>query len=430
MLHLGPNSAAIARFAIPSAAALAAFAVLSFFPRRRPWTDGRVILLLLPAAVIVDSLPVAWWVHHFRYQMAFHTVVLLCYAAGIARVSRLLSERLPKRVGVPLAALVSGAALLAWAPSGTEQYGRVIQAYAHNCENILHQQVETGRWIARNLPEDAVVGMNDAGAIAYYGHRSTLDLLGLTTEGFARVYRSGTGCLFERLRRLPPERTPTYFAIYTEWFPYLETSGILGPEAFRAHLGFNTICGGDDKVVYPASWIDVKSTDAPLLPHPEISGMRLRDALDLAWIEDERRHEWSSYGYEYEEKRRAWASRPSALPRDILRQYSYPDRPTRPLTDGGRIISGWERFRAGAIPARDAVLVMRTDAWYSNRLEVRVDGAVAGQWTIARSETAWVEPAFRVPGRLIARPRPVIEIRREDPKDGGDYAPFHYWLYQ
>lgn len=430
MLQLRQDGGAIARFAIPSAAAFIAFAVFGFFPRRRPWADGRVLLLLLPAAVLVDSLPAVWWVHHFRYQMAIHTVVLLCFAAGLARVSRLLVERLPRLVGIPLAALVSGAALLAWAPSATEQNGAVIQVYAHNCGNILDQQVKTGRWIARNLPADAIVGMNDAGAIAYYGNRATLDLLGLTTEGFARVYRSGTGCLYERLRHLPKERTPAYFAIYPEWFPYLASSGILGPEAFRAHLGFNTICGGDDKVVYPATWIDARPADSPVLPHAEIAGMMLRDALDLAWIEDEQRHEWSSHGYEFDGKKRDWKSKPTVLPRDILRQYSYADRPTRPVTDGGRVVSGWERFRASVIPARDLVLIMRTDAWYENRLEVRVDGAMAGQWTIARSGTAWVEPSFRIPGRRITRRRPVIEIRREDPKDRGDYAPFHYWVYQ
>ena len=81
-------------------------------------------------------------------------------------------------------------------------------------------------------------------------------------------------------------------------------------------------------------------------------------------------------------------------------------------------------------PGKDAVLIMRTDAWYRNRLSVKVDEAVAGIWTIARSESAWVEPSFLIPGRLITRERPTLEIRREDPKDGGDYAPFHYWVYQ
>ena len=83
-----------------------------------------------------------------------------------------------------------------------------------------------------------------------------------------------------------------------------------------------------------------------------------------------------------------------------------------------------------AKPGKDATLIMRSDSWYANRLTVTVDGKAAGLWAIARSETAWVEPTFHIPGALIARERPEIEIRREDPRDGGDYAPFHYWLYQ
>ena len=158
--------------------------------------------------------------------------------------------------------------------------------------------------------------------------------------------------------------------------------------------------------------------------------MRLRDSFDLAWLEDERRHDWKAYGYEYDEKRSRWQKSASLLPRDVLRQYVYADRPTRPIADAGRKVFGWERFRVSAEPGKDLTLVMRTDAWYPNHLTVSVDGAPAGAWTIARSETAWVEPAFRIPGRLIARARPEIEIRREDPQDGGDYAPFHYWIFQ
>ena len=250
----------------------------------------------------------------------------------------------------------------------------------------------------------------------------TVDLLGLTSQGFAKAYRSGIGCMFERLRRLPPGRRPTYFAIYPEWFPYLKASGILGPEVFRAHLAFNTICGGDDKVVYPAAWIDVTPADSVVLAHPEIAGKRLRDTFDLAWLEDETRHDWKAYGYPYDEKRADWSDHPTVLLRDVLRQYVYPDRPTRPVTDAGRTVFGWDRFRVRVTPGRDAVLILRTDAWYSNRLLVRVDGSSAGFWTIARSETAWVEPSFTIAKRWIRRERPRIEIRRQNPKDGGDFA--------
>jgi len=428
--QLEPGVVIPMRFAIPSAVALLFFVIFSFTKGSRRWADGRALLVLFPAAIVVNSLPIAWAVHFYRYQQGFYPVVLLLYAVGLARAAQAAWRGLPRWAGAPLGFLVVAAPLVAWSPNLTKEYGKVIPYYGHNCENILHQQTKVGRWIHANLPANAVVGMNDAGAIAYYGRRSTLDLVGLTSQGFAKVYRSGIGCLFEKLRRLPPGRIPTYFAIYPEWFPYLKSSGVLGPEIFRAHLGYNTICGEDTKVVYPAEWIDARPSDHVVLAHPETAGMKVSDTFDLAWLEDEQRHEWRPYGYEFDETKGTWRGRPSLLPRDVLRQYAYADRPTRPLTDGGRKIFGWEQFRMTLTPDKDAVLVMRTDAWYGNRIQVSVDGAPAGIWTIARAETCWVEPSFRIPGRLIRRSRPLLELKREDPKDGGDYAPFHYWAFQ
>jgi hypothetical protein len=237
------------------------------------------------------------------------------------------------------------------------------------------------------------------------------------------AWRSGWACDFEGLRHLPPERTPTHFAIYPDWFTYLQSSGVLGEELYRAHLELNTIAGADDKAVFPAIWVDVKPAGVPLLPHPEVEGMTLQDSLDLAWLADEERHEWRSYGF-------VSGERASLLRRDVLRRHAYADRPAHTVTDGGREIPGWEQFRVGVRPGEDLVLVLRTDAPDPSRLEVSVDGVPAGIWTIARSETAWVEPSFRIPGRLIANPRPILEIRREDPRDGGSYASFNYWIYQ
>ena len=170
-------------------------------------------------------------------------------------------------------------------------------------------------------------------------------------------------------------------------------------------------------VVYPASWIDVKPTDRPVLSHPEIEGKRLVDAMDSGWLEDEARHEWTSD--------------PEAT--DVLRRYAYADVRTRPLTDAGRIIRKSERFRVTATPGRDLTIVMRTDAWYPNRIDVQVDGAPAGTWSIAASESAWVEPTFTIPARLLEHPRPTLRLTRIEPGEAEaehDYAPFHYWLYQ
>lgn len=406
------------RMLVPGLAGIVLFVLLALVPKRRPWPGGAGLLALIGAGIVVNSIPVFWQVHMFRYQQGLHPLVLLLFAAGWGRLAWWVRERAPGWPALAAALVALVVPLAAWLPFLLRANAEIIRFYGHNCENILHQQVATGKWIDRNLPKDAIVGMNDAGAIAYYGRRSTVDLIGLTTAGFAPVYRSGLGCLFEHLRRLPPERLPAYFAIYPDWFPYWRESGILGPESFRVTLAFNTIAGGVTKVVYPASWIDVRPTDRPVLTDaPELRGKRPVDEIDHAWLEGERRH--------------GWRAEPEA--KDVLRRYAYADVPTRPVTDAGRILRGSERFEADVAPGRDLVLVMRTDAWYPSRLRVEVDGRSAGIWTIALSESVWVEPRITIPGALLTRSRPEFRITRERSGEGGDgrdYTPFHYWLYQ
>jgi hypothetical protein len=404
------------RMTIPFGIGVALYLLFAIVPRRRTREGGAWLVALVGVGIVVNSIPVLWQVHLFRYQQGLYPLVLLVAAAGWGRLAAWCKEHLPGAAGIAVASAALLVPVGAWAPNLWRADGEIALYYAHNCENILHQQVRVGRWIDQNLPGSAIVGLNDAGAIAYYGDRSTIDMIGLTTAGFARVYRSGLGCLFEHIRRLPPGRLPTYFAIYPDWFPYWGESGILGPEAFRAHLGFNTIAGGTDMVVYPASWIDVRTTDRPALAPTSLAGLRLTDSIDLAWLEDEARHEWRA--------------EPEAI--DVLRRHAYADRP-RPLTDAGRIVRGSERFRVAVEPGRDLTIVMRTDAWYPSRLRVEVDGAPAGTWTIAFSESAWVEPVMTIPGRLLKRPRPEFRITRNAPPDENehrDYAPFHYWFYQ
>jgi hypothetical protein len=422
-------------FVAAGAVGFALFTLLSFAPRRRPWTGGRILLVLLPGGVIVNSIPYFWWVHLQRYQQGMFPLVLLVFAAGYGRLAWLAWERAPRWLGSAAALAAVGFPLLLYAPSLVRDQERVVRAYGHNCENILHQQVRTGRWIDATLPRSALVALNDAGAIAYYGHRRTMDLLGLTTAGLAPIYRSGTGCLWETLRRLPPGDRPTHFAIYPEWFPNFVTSGLLGTPVFRARLELNTICGGVEKVVFPAVWTRVNASDAPAAPADDLAGLRLVDSLDHAWLPDEARHDW----------------RVDPLLRDALRTYAYAGRPGAPVTDGGRIIHGSERFRARVIPGRDLTLVMRTDAWFPAQLRVSVDGRAAGLWSIAASESVWVEPRLRIAGSLLSRERPEFRVQRlgYDPRAFRDargsktaepgagagaalqnFAPFHYWLYQ
>jgi hypothetical protein len=56
---------------------------------------------------------------------------------------------------------------------------------------IARMNVEPGRWIAAHTAPDAVIGVNDAGALRYFGGRTTIDLMGLNAAdvAFHRVPR-------------------------------------------------------------------------------------------------------------------------------------------------------------------------------------------------------------------------------------------------
>ncbi len=54
--------------------------------------------------------------------------------------------------------------------------------FAWNCQNINEVQVALGRWVNDHTPPDAVIAVNDAGALKYFGKRKIIDLLGLNSR--------------------------------------------------------------------------------------------------------------------------------------------------------------------------------------------------------------------------------------------------------
>ena len=50
---------------------------------------------------------------------------------------------------------------------------------------IARMNVDPGRWIAAHTPASAVIGVNDAGALRYFGGRTTIDLMGLNSADIA-----------------------------------------------------------------------------------------------------------------------------------------------------------------------------------------------------------------------------------------------------
>jgi hypothetical protein len=124
--------------------------------------------------------------------------------------------------------------------------------YAQNVDNINEMHVALGRWAAEHTPPDAVLALNDIGAITYISERPVVDLAGLVTPDVVPLLRAPDRDA--RLAEFMAERAVQYVIIFPDWFPDLAARSDLLEPLYQVRLERNTICGGQTMVVYRAHW--------------------------------------------------------------------------------------------------------------------------------------------------------------------------------
>jgi hypothetical protein len=367
--------------------------------------------VFLPAAVwffgalLLESALLPYPSHWNRYEMPFFPLFLVGVVLGAHRIASWLGDA---RRGLSVARGLLGFflffSIVGWA--------HMAVGFGRNARDIHNQHVTTGRWIAQNLPPNARLAVNDAGALAYLGGRPIVDLLGLVSRGPTEPVNEGAGALYEYLEALPAAARPTHFAVYPDWFR-LADAGIFGATLYSSPLFQPSIAGSPlPLTIYAADWNLAQSGDQPLaLP----AGWRVADALDVADLASEHAH-----GYHF---RRPGPGYPES---DVL-SLSYAGEGAPRIADGGRLLAGGESFRVNAGAARDLLLIARTDGAF--RLDVTVNGAAAGAWTHNGASGVWTEAGFPIPAGL-ARGSGSIEIDLDTPAALGarSYRIFHYWI--
>ncbi len=118
----------------------------------------------------------------------------------------------PSRPATPRLQALFSSLLLAFFLLSLHPFVRSFQAQqrrlASDSRAIRIMNVEAGRWIHTHTPSNAIVAVNDAGAIRYFGNRFTLDLLGLNNAELA-FGRTSQRALLTRA---------DWLAIFPSWF--------------------------------------------------------------------------------------------------------------------------------------------------------------------------------------------------------------------
>ena len=245
----------------------------------KPWRSVFVMGIALSILVPCTYHTFLW--NRLRYLWPFAPAWFIgaaCFARLAGDVVALVRPRwavvTPVLGGVAAGALVGN---LKWTLSDLSKSSAAIDL----------QQVALGRWARENLPQDAIIGVNDTGAIAYFSERTTFDVCGLTTQGEAKYWVAGSGSRFEHYERLyaaTPERFPTHFIVYPQW---MQCEPVLGKRLHEASVYDQTILGGVTMVVYEAR-VDLLGSGARPIQLP-LTG-DLIDEVDVADLESENQH--------------------------------------------------------------------------------------------------------------------------------------------
>jgi hypothetical protein len=365
--------------------------------------SGTALVLAMSSTAIL-GLPGAWGWHHYRYLLPFFPPVLVFAVVGFYSLRSLTRKTWLPEALASFAILCSLLSLPVWAATT-----------GGNSLQIKEQQVSVGYWIRENLPPGASVGVNDAGAMRYYGGHRTVDLIGLTTNGLALPTRNGVGSLYETLEKMPEEKRPDYFAIYPTWFPGFDASGVLDQEIARFAISDRPevagIVGGSEVVVFRADWSLAQSGEA-------FQGEgSVKDTLDIADLGSETEHDYEMHmpliGLE---------------PANFLERERSPDGEM--VVDGGRGLPGAEEFTIrGLSRNRPVEVVMRTTS-APFALQVQADGRYVGEWDFQPSGSRWQQATFTIPAESVRSGS--LRVRLSPPEDAPleTHTPYYYWFVQ
>jgi hypothetical protein len=180
-----------------------------------------------------------------RYYFPLLPVVIVLGTLGLEPAARALRR--------PLKAVLAGA-ILATALWGFAQ-GAV--RYARNVANVEDSDVKIARWLAEHVPPQAVLAVNDIGAIKFLLPNRVIDLAAIANpeirDEVSRIMAQSGMPWQQAMTEAIARRRPDYVVVFPKWL-----SGLADDPRFRPihvlEIPDNITMGGDEIVVYETSF--------------------------------------------------------------------------------------------------------------------------------------------------------------------------------
>lgn len=189
-----------------------------------------------------------------RYFYPLFPFVALLGTLCLARAATALGPRVKAGgVGVPLRAVALLLLLWPTATAAVTGAGRYLQSVG----NIHDGDVRMAEWLRPRLDPDALIAVNDVGALKFLLPNRVVDLAGIIHPRVTRYIEEARAAgrdWREGVLRILRETEPDYLVIFPGWYPGLEELDPGFERLFELEVRANIALGGNSIVVYKTPW--------------------------------------------------------------------------------------------------------------------------------------------------------------------------------
>ena len=205
---------------------------------------GWLLGLPLLVSFIID---LTW--HHGRYTIPLIPFQMIVAALGAEWVAQRL-VRLNSKWLVP--GLIYSLMLV----GGLQHFIDWARMLGTNSNEILEIDVALGHWLAANTPPDALLAIDDIGAITFISQRHILDLQGLVSPEMWPAIRGEVGGLprSQAAVRILSTIQPDYLAIFPVWHWEISANPAVVTPVQRFWVDTHTIIFDQEAMVYQPTW--------------------------------------------------------------------------------------------------------------------------------------------------------------------------------
>lgn len=219
------------------------------------WRRSRLAVLWLLGLPLFTAVIIDFTWHHGRYTMPLIPFQVAAAAVGAYWLAQRFSQRMWRKV-LPIGL---GALLLLGGVWGVPRWAAM---HGNNAREILDIDVALGQWLADNTPSDALIAVDDIGAITFLAQRRIVDMNGLVSpEVWPAVRLPDRETRSRELTRILSRLQPDFMAAFPLWRWEIVSNPLVAAERYHVSTPTHTIIFQQDAYVYEMTWPYVTQVD-------------------------------------------------------------------------------------------------------------------------------------------------------------------------